>query len=504
MRPWLSPRVAHQATRVLRLGAPVLWLCLAAYPEMLQYDEAFSVVVARLPWARLWAATAGDVHPPLYYALLKVWLWLWADSGLPIEMTARLLSVLCSVAALGMLAAWLKLLRVAPGRREVTLLLTAWLPGVAFYAAEARMYALLTLEVLAAGYALWRARRQADLPSHLLWLTLAGLALGAAALTHNVGLLYAATLAGAYWLAARGSYGPAVWSELFVVAGVAIVTWSPWAPVFMRQLQATRAGYWTRPPTLDSLAYNALRAIIPAMPRVPAWESALLLLVAGLTTWSLLAALTQNRLALLALAVGVAGLALLLSYLGGTGLVLHRLFVPALPFLALVWAGVLTRPGYGRALRRLTLAGLLLLNGGYLTQGRHAQTWSELLALELQPGDVAYGLGAMSVPLALYRPDVPFYVVPATGTAGTGLSAATLDALGARQARLEDVSWSRAWVFTYDQLPLLDGATQAYLSALPTRYTSRAMAHGESALLGVPLVEGGLWLLENNLTSLPR
>jgi len=335
----------------------LLWLGLAAYPELLQYDEAFSVVVARLPWERLWAATAGDVHPPLYYALLKLWLGLWAGSGLPIEMTARLLSVLCSVAALGVFAAWLKRLRISPGRQEVTLLVAAWLPGVAFYAAEARMYALLTLEVLLACYTLWRARVTWRLSARLLWLTLAGLALGAAAWTHNIGLLYTAAIAGAYWLAAQGSYGPAVWSELFMVAGVAIVAWSPWAPVLMRQLQATGAGYWTRPPTLDSLAYNALRAIVPSLPVVPQWEPAFLLLVAGLTTWAGLLALARRRFALLALVSGVPVLALILSHLGGTGLVLHRLFIPTLPFLALTLAGLLMRPDYGRALLRLFLAG---------------------------------------------------------------------------------------------------------------------------------------------------
>ncbi len=51
------------ALRLWQLGAQSLW-----------YDEAVSVFIAQQPLPDLIAHTAGDVHPPLYYILLHVWL----------------------------------------------------------------------------------------------------------------------------------------------------------------------------------------------------------------------------------------------------------------------------------------------------------------------------------------------------------------------------------------------------------------------------------------------
>src|SRR3990172_9254049 len=62
----LSPLVVVSAValvlRLVNLGGPALW-----------YDGWGSVWMASLPFQGMFAATAGDTHPPLYLALL--WLW---------------------------------------------------------------------------------------------------------------------------------------------------------------------------------------------------------------------------------------------------------------------------------------------------------------------------------------------------------------------------------------------------------------------------------------------
>src|SRR3990172_4757267 len=68
--------------RILLLGNAALW-----------YDETGAVWMATLPFARMLAATAGDVHPPLYMALLWVLVRL-AGTG---EAVVRLPSVIASV-----------------------------------------------------------------------------------------------------------------------------------------------------------------------------------------------------------------------------------------------------------------------------------------------------------------------------------------------------------------------------------------------------------------------
>ncbi len=79
-----------------------------------------------------------DVHPPLYYWLLKISLWVLPGT----EFGIRVLSVLCSV---GTLAVMIIFVRRHWGQRAACYvgLLAALSPFDIYYAQEARMYALL-------------------------------------------------------------------------------------------------------------------------------------------------------------------------------------------------------------------------------------------------------------------------------------------------------------------------------------------------------------------------
>ncbi|MFJ4248603.1 hypothetical protein [Pseudomonas sp. NPDC089741] len=60
--------------RFYAIAVPAIW-----------YDEAYSLLLAREAPARIWALTALDVHPPLYYVLLHYWILLWGDRRLRLE-----------------------------------------------------------------------------------------------------------------------------------------------------------------------------------------------------------------------------------------------------------------------------------------------------------------------------------------------------------------------------------------------------------------------------------
>ena len=117
------------ALRVQRLGFQPLW-----------GDEGWSIYFAVQSVPHLLTLTAIDIHPPLYYLLLKSWL---ALAGMGPE-TARLLSagvgtlLVPAVAVLGC-----RLL----GRRTgaIAAAVTAFAPMAVYYAQEVRMYGLVTL-----------------------------------------------------------------------------------------------------------------------------------------------------------------------------------------------------------------------------------------------------------------------------------------------------------------------------------------------------------------------
>ena len=129
----LALLVLTLAVSVWRLGQKNLWL-----------DEAWSWKQATMSTRGLIHSTAADdIHPPLYYMLLKTWTGIFGESlgGL------RSLSVLASLLAMA-LAFRLGSGYLAPGPLLAALLWLAVSPHRLFYAREARMYALTTAAVL--------------------------------------------------------------------------------------------------------------------------------------------------------------------------------------------------------------------------------------------------------------------------------------------------------------------------------------------------------------------
>ena len=126
-------------------------------------DEVLSVNIARLPFSELQEALKHDGAPPLYYALLHVWMQIFGTGNEAV----RALSGVFGVAAL--IPAWYAGRRLdqrrvaaglqAPGSRTIAwaaVLLLAASPFAIRYATEARMYSLLMLLVFLGYLALLR------------------------------------------------------------------------------------------------------------------------------------------------------------------------------------------------------------------------------------------------------------------------------------------------------------------------------------------------------------
>lgn len=118
-------------------------------------DEGYSIYAAVLPLGNMIAATAVDIHPPLYYALLHGWL---ALAGTGAE-TARFLSVVSGTLLVPLLALFVRQILPPPGRNRAGLLaaaLAAVTPAAIYYSQEVRMYSLVTLLGLGSTYFLAR------------------------------------------------------------------------------------------------------------------------------------------------------------------------------------------------------------------------------------------------------------------------------------------------------------------------------------------------------------
>ncbi len=214
-------------------------------------DEGNSVVLAARSAKEIVAAAAGDIHPPLYYLLLKVWS---AVFGLD-ERGARSLSVLAGVLLVAVVY------RLGSRLRSVRMgLLAAALaavnPFLVYYSQEARMYMLLALCAAASALALtgWtqaveRAAATAGAASRgLLWPAALYLVAAVAGLyTHYAFPIQLAALNLIFlWWAWRRRRQEGVWRLLapwLAVNFAAALLYLPWAPTAWRQLTQ-----WPSPP----------------------------------------------------------------------------------------------------------------------------------------------------------------------------------------------------------------------------------------------------------------
>jgi len=216
----------------------------------------------------------------------------------------------------------------------------------------------------------------------------------------------------------------------------------------------------------------------------PGLDAALMLLVAGCVSFGLWQA---RRHAVAWLLPVVVVLSIVASYVTGTGVLLHRILIPALFFLTVPWAALLTRPDVGRALTVLSVIAALYLNVLYLVDGRAGADYDVLLAaIDAQPGDVVLTASFNAVPLTLYG-DTPVVIADVAREAGlfSGLSPQTIAALGLTVTDPEAVDWQRAWL-VWAETPGLDD--RPYVDALIARYDGALVSTWERG--------GELWLLQ--------
>ena len=100
---------------LLLAASGILLRAIPVWATRTWYDENFSILLSRLPIPRLLAATAGDVHPPLWYLLC----WpLGHIPGIPAWMIVRLPSVLASITTIWV---WWQILKFTVPSNKVRL-----------------------------------------------------------------------------------------------------------------------------------------------------------------------------------------------------------------------------------------------------------------------------------------------------------------------------------------------------------------------------------------------
>jgi uncharacterized membrane protein len=434
---------------ILAIGAAMRLLLI--WQSNLWFDENYSLILARLPIDKLITATAGDVHPPLYYLLI----WPLAHiPGAP-AWIIRLPSMLFSISALALFPRLLDHLRVEERVQLVAFAMLAILPFQIHYAQEARMYALMEL-LMVLGVLAVCEYRTAWLP----WIVAAML------YTQNYGLFYAATL----WLLVIGRE----WfndasrrMQSAIVLG--FIAWLPWANVIKSQMAFISDSYWLLSITPGGTLYNIWKLFYSSSMNHPAGiGSSMLVTFAGilLGTWYLFTRRPHAWASTALLAFGPLAMAIVVSLIFQPVL-LFRALIGISPFLYLICAYPL---GQIDSTRNALIASIFIVPvlvmsiGGYYVynaeqrekvgNGR-ATAAMQFLIENWQGGDVLYHSGDVSYVNFSPFMDVPQYVQPAcTSNPFSPLSDQTRQAIGEQLRSIDQVEAVRVW-YVFILTPLM-------------------------------------------------
>jgi mannosyltransferase len=219
--PWLTIGTAF----VLFLAVLVRF----ATVSPLWLDEAQTVAIARLPLGDLAEGLRHDGAPPLFYAMLHVWMGVFGEGDLAV----RFLPGLFGVAALPL--AWVAGRRLGgPAVAWSALILLAASPFAVRYATEARMYSLVVVLVLVGYLAVTELIQR---PGSRRALVATGVVTGALLLTHYWALYLAFVTGVTLLVVARRGPSPARDGARRGLAAMAVgsLAFVPWLPSFLYQ-----------------------------------------------------------------------------------------------------------------------------------------------------------------------------------------------------------------------------------------------------------------------------
>jgi len=428
------------ALRLFQLGDAGFW-----------YDEGFTVVLSRLPFSRMLGATAGDVHPPFYYLIT------WATAKISdAEWAIRFPSVLFSLAVIYLTWRLVKLFEFSGFAQIVVVSWVVISPLQLHYAQEARMYALLQVQVLGLILLMYRQKR--------IWFSI----LAAAMLyTHNYGIFYLPVLAVLAWFGRlfwvenkyRKIY-PKIRTQIFIQEWlpyfvIPFLLWIPWLVVMLQQMGTISGGYWLQPPTPASILFSFYQLLFAySMPQV--FQGIAVIVMAALimyAAWRIWKDTPRRWEVLAIITFGPIILSVIASYVWKPIYLFRGLIGCSVPLVMLIVLGIDQIKAAYKKYYLATIIAVLLSAGmtGHffynVSNKGDTQEWVGMITENWQQGDVILALNDNGVMAAnTYAEGFPYFKVPPCGTESLGsLSPKTRQAMGVIEKDISEIEADRIW-----------------------------------------------------------
>ena len=226
------------------------------------FDESYTAYLIRGDFGEIWNLTALDVHPPVYYFLLKIWSLMFGTSAVAL----RGMSVFFGVIAIFLVFFLVRKLfndKVA----SLATIFTTFSPVLIRYTEEMRMYTLVFAIVVAASLVLIYAIESGKKRFWMLYGVLVALGMW----TH-----YFTALAWVAHVVFLGFYYKKdlkkVWQKLLIGYGLAILLFLPWIGIFFRQMVGVSGGFWIAEVTATTMVnYLTMSVIFAEANNIKGW-----------------------------------------------------------------------------------------------------------------------------------------------------------------------------------------------------------------------------------------
>ena len=210
----------------------------------LWHDESFSALLIQYDLKEMIYRISLDVHPPLYYLLLKGWAFFFTGSLFSI----RMFSVFFGILTIFALYILINKLFQNRGLALFSSIILAFSSFQIQYDMEARMYTLGTFFLIISCIFLFNALNT----KRWIWWILYSLAITAGIYTHYyvVFWILAQGLFILYWMNKELGFNIISWlkSKIFQMGAasyaLAVILFLPWLKVFLQQLSQVQENYW--------------------------------------------------------------------------------------------------------------------------------------------------------------------------------------------------------------------------------------------------------------------
>lgn len=228
-----------------------IFISLGAFHTNIWFDESYSVAISNHSFSEIWNIGGNDVHPVFYYMMLKIVSLIFGNNILVFRLFSIVPIVILSILGI-------TYIRKDYGERTgiIFSFLTLFLPIIAAYSSEIRMYTWVMLFVtITAIYANRIYKNELSIKN---WVIFALFSL-LSAYTHYYGLMFAGIINVILFIyLLKNRKGKNKDLKIFIIqAVVECLLYVPWLYYFIKQLTSVGGGYWIKLEFPDIL-YNVL------------------------------------------------------------------------------------------------------------------------------------------------------------------------------------------------------------------------------------------------------